>query len=578
MGYAWVDWHPIPPRDSFSDTTMDKPDFLIIGGGSAGAVLAARLSEDPGTRVLLVEAGRDTPPGAVPADIADTFPASSLNADYFWPGLQAVRSPGRPPQPFPQARVMGGGSSVMGLWALRGVPSDFDAWVAAGAEGWGWSDVLPYYRKLENDADRDQSQSTPRPYPVRRMPREEWPAFAAAIEGAAAARGLAFNDDINERPVESFFAMPLSQDMMARASSASAYLSAVVRRRANLEIMADARATELKFDGLQVCGAAIQRDGVVKEIAAREVILSAGAIHSPVMLLRAGIGPAAELQRLGIAPRLDRAGVGRGLQNHPYLHIALTLPPRSRLAGHLRRFAVAGMRLSSGESGAPPADLLLFLIGRVSPRTYGPDVAMFGAALYAPHSRGAVTLASPDADVPPHIAFGMFEDARDPPRMLRAVRFAESILREESVAAAYHDAFLMPPVMSLHQFNRPGLTGQVLALAAKATLNAPSFVSRAIIGAAIRPGRWFANRGSSSPLSDAEILAAAAPMAHPVGTCKIGRPDDAMAVVDRACRVYGVGHLRVVDASVMPRIPSANTNLPTVMVAERAADLIRTRA
>ena len=115
------------------------------------------------------------------------------------------------------------------------------------------------------------------------------------------------------------------------------------------------------------------------EIAAREVILSAGAIHSPVMLLRAGIGPAAELQRLGITPRLDRTGVGRNLQNHPYLHIALTLPPRSRLAGHLRRFAVAGMRLSSGESGAPPADLLLFLIGRVSPRAYGPDVAMFGA-------------------------------------------------------------------------------------------------------------------------------------------------------------------------------------------------------
>jgi len=148
-------------------------------------------------------------------------------------------------------------------------------------------------------------------------------------------------------------------------------------------------------------------------------------------------------------------------------------------------------------------------------------------------------------------------------------------LREESVAAAYHDAFLMPPVMSLHQFNRPGLRGQVLALAAKATLNAPSFVSRAIIGAAIRPGRWFANGGASSPLSDAEILAAAAPMAHPVGTCKIGRADDPMAVVDRACRVYGVGNLRVVDASVMPRIPSANTNLPTVMIAERAADLIR---
>jgi choline dehydrogenase-like flavoprotein len=554
---------------------MQDFDFLIIGGGSAGAVMAARLSEDPATRVLLVEAGRDTPPDAFPADIADTFPASSLNPDYFWPGLQAVRSVNSPPRPFPQARVMGGGSSVMGLWALRGLPSDFDAWVAAGADGWGWNDVLPFYRRLENDFERDQSQSAPGPYPIRRLPHEEWPAFVSAVERAASAHALPIVEDINEKPGEGFFPMPLSQDATTRASSARSYLTAAVRRRGNLQIMTETRVISLRFEGLKVCGAVIRRAGETTEVDARNVILCAGAIHSPAMLLRAGLGPAADLGGLGIAPKLDRQGVGRNLQNHPYLHIALTLPRRSRLAGHLRRFAIAGIRLSSHEPGAPAADLLLFLIGRVSPRGYGPDLAMFGAALYSPHSRGAVTLTSAEADAPPRIDFRMFEDPRDPPRMLKAARFAESLLLEPAVAGTYNDAFLLPPVMSLHQFNRPGIAGMVLATAAKAVLNAPSPVSRSIIGNAIRPGRWFANRNHRSALTDAELLGAAAPMAHPVGTCAIGSADNPMAVVDPACRVYGVGGLRVVDASVMPRVPSANTNLPTIMIAERVAEMIR---
>ncbi|MCC6948345.1 MAG: GMC family oxidoreductase N-terminal domain-containing protein [Bradyrhizobiaceae bacterium] len=554
---------------------MDNPDFLIVGGGSAGATLAARLSEDPATRVLLVEAGPDTPPQATPADIVDTFPSSALNPNYFWPKLEAARFADGALHPFPQARVMGGGSSVMGLVALRGMPSDYDAWAAAGAEGWGWSDVVRYFRKAENDLDRDQSQSAARPYTIRRIPANEWPGFVTAMERAAVTRGLPIVPDINENPGDGFFPMPVSQSGDIRSTSPSCYLTQSVRKRSNLAIITEARVTALHFDGTRACGAVVERGGETIRIDAREVVLSAGAIHSPAILLRAGVGPAEELKRLGITPVADRRGVGRNLQNHPYLHFAVTLPPRSRLASQLRRFAIAGIRQSSGLEGGTEADMLIFIFGRVSPRSYGPDLAMLGAALYAPYSRGSVTLATPDAATPPNIDFRMLEDPRDAPRMAKAGRLVETLLLDPAVANSYSDAFLLPPTMALNQFNRQGLVGGLLAAAAKVALNLPAPLSRALIGPAIRPGRWFANRHGRSPLTDAEILGAAVPMAHPSGTCAIGRKDDPMAVVDSTCRVYGVQNLRVVDASVMPRIPAANTNLPTIMVAERAADLIK---
>jgi choline dehydrogenase-like flavoprotein len=558
---------------------MDRPDYLIVGGGSAGATLAARLSEDPATRVLLVEAGPDTPPDAAPADIVDTFPTSALNPTYFWPKLEAVRVPGGGPHPFPQARVMGGGSSVMGLVALRGLPADFDAWVASGAEGWGWKDVLKYFRRLENDLDRDQSQSEAKPYTIRRIPQDEWPAFVTAMQQAAQRVGLRNVADINESPGDGFFPMPVSQDENdSRSSSASRYLTSAVRRRSNLAILAHTRVIALRFEGLRACGAVIERAGDRREVDAHEVILCAGAIHSPAMLLRAGIGPAEELKRNGIAPLVDRPGVGRNLQNHPYLHFAVTLPSRSRLRAYLRRFALAGIRQSSGLSGGTEADLMVFIFARVSPYAYGPDLAMLGAALYAPYSRGTVTLRSPYADVPPHIDFRLLDDPRDAPRMVKAARLVESLLLDPLVSDSYSDAFLLPPTMALNQFNRPGFAGSILAAAAKVALNAPPALSRAIIGRMIRPGRWFANRHRRAPLSERELLDAAVPMAHPAGTCAIGRRDDKKAVVDSTCRVYGVSNLRVVDASIMPRIPSANTNLPTIMIGERAADLIRSNA